>query len=237
MVRLDPASGAQSTYGTIPDFDESAQSRFGNRKPLPNGAAFGPDGSLYVTDTTQGVIWRVPPGGGAAQKWFSDPRLVSFIGPNGIRLMADQRTLLFVVSNSHPPGALEGLQAEGYKLPIATGGGPGALSTFWTGATNEGPDSLAIAQSGNVYVAEAGDGARTGFVVLSATRPRVARRASPAQRLSADIGYDTTANVAFVGTRVLFTNSANFTGNVANMAIFEYDVGDPGLPFFRPSLP
>ena len=112
VVRLDPASGAQSTYRTIPDFDESAQSRFGNRKPLPNGAAFGPDGSLYVTDTTQGVIWRVPPGGGAAQKWFSDPRLVSFIGPNGIRLMADQRTLLFVVSNSHPPGGPRGPPGE-----------------------------------------------------------------------------------------------------------------------------
>ena len=40
-----------------------------------------------------------------------------------------------------------------------------------------------------------------------------------------------------MGTRALFTNSANFTGNVANMAIFEYDVGDPGLPILRPALP
>jgi sugar lactone lactonase YvrE len=237
VVRLDPSTGAQSVYGTIPDFNESAQSRFGNRKPLPNGAAFGPDGSLYVTDTTQGVIWRIPAGGGTAQKWFSDPRLVSFIGPNGIRLMADQKTLLFVVSNSQPPGAPEGLQGKIYKLPITTTGAPGALSTFWTGGTNEGPDSLAIAQSGNVYVAEAGDGARTGFVVLSPAGRELARRQAPVHRLSPDIAYDTVADVAFVGTRVLFTNSANFTGNVANMAIFEYDVGDTGLPVLRPSIP
>jgi sugar lactone lactonase YvrE len=237
VIRLDPSSGAQSTYATIPDFDESAQSRFGNRKPLPNGAAFGPDGSLYVTDTTQGVIWRVPPGGGTAQKWFTDARLVSFIGPNGIRLMADQKTLLFVVSNSQPPGALDGLQGKIYKLPITTTGAPGALATFWTGATNEGPDSLAIAQSGNVYVAEAGDGARTGFVVLSPSGRELARRAAPVNRLSADIAYDTTADVAFAGTRALFTNSANFSGNVANMAIFAYDVGDPGLPLLKPTVP
>jgi hypothetical protein len=237
VVRLDPGTGAQSVYGTIPDFNESAQSRFGNRKPLPNGAAFGADGSLYVTDTTQGVIWRVPPGGGTAQKWFSDPRLISFIGPNGIRLMADQRTLLFVVSNSQPPGAPEGLQGKIYKLPITTSGAPGALSAFWTGGTNEGPDSLAIAQSGNVYVAEAGDGARTGFVVLSPAGRELARRQAPVHRLTADIAYDTVADVAFVGTRVLFTNSANFSGNVANMAIFEYDVGDTGLPVLRPTIP
>ncbi len=237
VIRLDPSTGAQSTYGTIPDIDESASSRFGNRKPLPNGAAFGADGALYVTDTTQGIIWKVPPGGGTAQKWFHDQRLVSFIGPNGIRLMADKATLLFVVSNSQPPGALDGLQGKIYKLPITTAGGPGTLSTFWTGAPNEGPDSLAIAQSGNVYVAEAGDGARTGFVVLSPTGRELTRRASPQHRLSADIGYDTTADVAFAGTRALFTNSANFTGNVANMAIFAYDAGEPGLPVLRPAVP
>jgi hypothetical protein len=33
-------------------------------QPLPNDAAFGPDGSLYVTDSLQAVIFRVRPGGG-----------------------------------------------------------------------------------------------------------------------------------------------------------------------------
>ena len=252
VVRLDPATGAQSTYATIPDLKPCALNgtpvggtgncsnepvEFGDRKPLPNGAAFGPDGSLYVTDTTQGTIWKVPPGGGAAQKWYDDDRLASFIGPNGIRMMADGRTLAFIVSNSQPLGAVDGLQGKVYKLPINTNGTPGTLSTLWTSLPNEGPDSLAIASSGNVYVAEAGDGNRTGFVVLSPTGQVLQRRGNPFQRLTADIAYDTVADVAFVGTRVFFTNSSNFNGNPVNMAIFEYTGGETGLTVPKPSVP
>ena len=35
---------------------------------MANYAAWGPDGSLYVTDYLQGVVWRVPPGGGEAAR-------------------------------------------------------------------------------------------------------------------------------------------------------------------------
>ncbi len=248
VLRIDPATGAQTTYATLPNKVPCSQGgtagncssedvQFGDRPPLPNGAAFGPDGSLYVTDTTQGLIWRVPPGGGSASIWFTSPALASYIGPNGIRLMADQKTLMFVHSNSQPPGATDGLQGAVYKLPIQADGRPGSLQLFWRGGTNEGPDSLALSQNGNVYVAEAGDGGRSGFVVLSPGGRVIARRQAPTHRLSADVAYDTVADVAFVGRRAVFTNSANFTGNLVNMALFSYDMGEQGQPVLRPTVP
>jgi sugar lactone lactonase YvrE len=38
--------------------------------PLPNEMAFDDDGFLYVTDSLQATIYRIPPGGGAADIWF-----------------------------------------------------------------------------------------------------------------------------------------------------------------------
>ena len=37
---------------------------------MANYGAWGPDGSLYVTDYGQAVVWRVPPGGGEAGVWL-----------------------------------------------------------------------------------------------------------------------------------------------------------------------
>ena len=42
---------------------------------IPNYGAWGPDGSLYVTDYGQPILWRIPPGGGTPQAWLTDPRL------------------------------------------------------------------------------------------------------------------------------------------------------------------
>jgi sugar lactone lactonase YvrE len=45
---------------------------------MPTFEVFGPDGSLYVSDASAPVIWRVPPGGGQAEIWFADPRLSGY---------------------------------------------------------------------------------------------------------------------------------------------------------------
>jgi len=49
---LDRRTGDQTEYAAFPE------------GAIPNYGAWGPDGSLYVTDYADGVLWRVPPGGG-----------------------------------------------------------------------------------------------------------------------------------------------------------------------------
>src|SRR5207302_6016024 len=86
---LDTRTGRQTTYATFADTPNGGT-------PMPDYAAWGPDGSLYVTDYQQDVLWRIPPGGGPAQVWLADRRLDG--GPFGtacIQLMPDHRTLLF----------------------------------------------------------------------------------------------------------------------------------------------
>src|SRR5438128_4791747 len=85
VLTLDPRTGAQSTYATFKDVPPCPPPGIGNEcsatvmdnPPEPDYAAWGPTGELYVTDYQQGLIWRVPPGGGGfpAHVWFTDPHL------------------------------------------------------------------------------------------------------------------------------------------------------------------
>lgn len=103
VVVLNPISGRQRDYASFPDVppcgsDPAAGNCSATQTDAsaePDYAAFAPDGTLYVTDIEQALIYRVLRGGGDAEVWFTDPRLESIFGPNGIQLMADRRTLLF----------------------------------------------------------------------------------------------------------------------------------------------
>ncbi len=71
IIRLDPATGGQTLYARVPDLPTCPPGGGGecspaliDQPPMPDYAAWAPDGSLYVTDYQQAVIWRIPPGGG-----------------------------------------------------------------------------------------------------------------------------------------------------------------------------
>ena len=59
--------------------------------PLSNELAFDAAGNLYVTDSLQATIFRIPAGGGAIAPWFSSPLLAGNLGAplpfgaNGLR--------------------------------------------------------------------------------------------------------------------------------------------------------
>ncbi|MDN4176057.1 hypothetical protein QWY28_24135, partial [Nocardioides sp. SOB77] len=42
---------------------------------VPNYATWGPRGELYVSDSAQPIVWRVPPRGATPRAWFTAPAL------------------------------------------------------------------------------------------------------------------------------------------------------------------
>ena len=169
-LKLDRRTGDFSQYSTFADLAPCSPGTTGpdcsptsqDLTPTPDYGAWGPDGSLYVTDFTQGVIWRVPPGGGAAQIWLSDPKLDGgMFGTTGILLGADRRTLFIAQGSSGSAGAtlLGGFNSTTgklYSVPIQANGKPGALHQIWESGPADLPDGFAIAASGRFYIPLAG---------------------------------------------------------------------------------
>lgn len=240
VIVLDPASGSQRTYATFRDVPPCGSSpggdcsaTMGDQEAGPDYATFAADGTLYVTDIDQALIWRVAPGGGTARVWFTDPRLENIFGPNGIQFMADGTTLLFAVTARGP---VTGDPTSGalYKLPIRGDGRPGTLTEFWRSRPFDGPDGFALARSGNIYLALAG----ASQVVLISPQGKEVGRAprDPAENAALEVPLDGPASAAFLGDRVLLTNQST-AGIRSSWSVLDVYAGEPGLPLLKPFAP
>ena len=121
VLKLDRDTGDFRVYSTFADVE-------GGAAPRPNYGAWGPDGSLYVTDYGQGLIWRVPPGGGPAVVWLRDAKLEGSVdfGTTGLALAGDRRTLLVAQGSSAiGNGELNPATGKIYRVPIDPAGRPG----------------------------------------------------------------------------------------------------------------
>lgn len=240
VVVLDPATGEQRRYASFRDVPpcagapdgECSQTRL-DAAAGPDYGAFAPNGDLYVTDVDQALVWKVPKGGGRAQVWLTDQRLESLYGPNGIQFMADERTLLFVNTASNP-NAGDPLTGRLYTVPVEPGGGPGALTQVWESRPLDAPDGLAIARSGNVYVALAG---ANQVLLLSPQFAELARAPrDPAANASEEIPLDGPGSLAFLGDRLLVSNHSPIRGDPASWAILDVFAGEQGLLLHRPRI-
>lgn len=220
VVRLS-ANGRQERYSTpFPDLPF-------NGPPIPNDLVFDAAGNLYVTDSLQATIWRVPPGGGAPQIWFQDPRLASpSFGPNGIRIDPSGAWLYFTMTEDVDHRSLV------YRIPLADPS-PAALEVFheYVGAV---PDGIAFGQTGLLYVTLATPFA-SGISILSPGGVEVDRLGNPPG--SPTFPYDSPASLAFTGRgNVLAVNHAVFTADEDHFAILDVWVADKGLPLARPVI-
>src|SRR4051812_24082356 len=149
IVKINVETGQQSVYAA--PFYPVYTSAFNPPAPvLINDLAFDKNGYLYVTDSFQATIWRVPPGGGAPQVWYSSSKVDGVFGPNGVRVDESSQLLYFVVS-------LDGTgSGYVYTLPLIDHPTDSDLKLFHAFAPGAVPDGIAFAKSGSLYVALAG---------------------------------------------------------------------------------
>jgi sugar lactone lactonase YvrE len=134
VLRVDPVTGGSSVFsGPI------ANSGL-------NALTFDPAGNVYVSDSFNGVIWKIGPTGGAATAWSTGPllgpgtNLTPPFGANGIEFN-NAGTEMFVANTA---------EHQIIKIPVNPDGSAGAASIFITGIN--APDGIAIDQHDNLWV-------------------------------------------------------------------------------------
>lgn len=201
--------------------------------PMPNYAAWGPSGELYVTDFQQGVVWRVPAGGGVAQVWLADRRLDGqMFGTTGIALEANLRSLLVAQGSSGGGGALTLTTGKLYRVPIGAEGRPGGMTQLWESGPTELPDGFGIARSGRVYIALLN---ANQIGVIGPDGREVERfPSSPDGSNGSEAPFDSPSSAKFLGTRLMVPNQSFLAGDQANQTVLDVETREPGLPEFIP---
>lgn len=135
VLSVDPVSGASSVFATIPMLAGS---------PGPNALTFDRDGNVYVSDSFQGIIWRIDPTGATVVPWVNDPLLrtsgVPPFGANGLEFNRDESALF--VANTGDDRII--------RIPVS-GGTPGTAQVFANSVN--GADGLIIDEHDNLWVA------------------------------------------------------------------------------------
>src|SRR4051795_7278595 len=132
VLDVNPQTGAATVFSAI-----------GPGSGL-NALTFDAQGFVLVSDSFQGIIWRIPPAGGTATVWKQDPLLTTTgvppFGANGIAFNK-ARTLLFVANTGNDS-----------IVTIANNGATGGETKVFTNSIN-GADGLVIDQNDNIWVA------------------------------------------------------------------------------------
>jgi sugar lactone lactonase YvrE len=239
VVTLDPRTGVERTWATFASLPACSSVRsgtacsagLGGQPPEPDFAAWGPDGSLYVTDYAQALIWRIGPGGGRALPWLTSSTLDGIIvGPAGIALMPGGRALM-IGNGANVSGLAAG---QLYTVPIEPGGAPGALHELWQSLPGQAPDGIALARSGDVYVSLVGPTGNAVAEVSPTGRELALVPSNPLVNAAMAIPFDAPGSVTFDGNSLIVTNEASLDNVPSHWALLQIDAGEPGLP---PSLP
>ena len=237
VMRLNTRTGRFTTYSKVRDLPicstgaTPCSPNVTDAPAIPNFAAWGRKGQLFLTDYGQAVIWRVPPGGGKARPWFTDAQLDGGeFGTTGLLLSPNRKSLL-IAQQTRQQGPTPS-QGHLYRLPIRDGKGT-ALKTMWTSQPSDLPDGFGIGRSGRIYLANAG--LTNQLVVLSPKGEELDRfpEEPGTGENGSKIPFDTPSSATFLGRRVMVANQS-FFGEREHHAVLGVYVGERGKPVFVP---
>jgi hypothetical protein len=114
-----------------------------------NDFSIGPDKALYITDTANGRIYKLPAGASTADLYLEHRTLM---GVDGITFLDGTLYVNNVVFNKL------------YRIPVDAAGKPGAPIDIWMDQPVKGPDGMRAA-NGKLFVAENGSGTIAAITV------------------------------------------------------------------------
>jgi sugar lactone lactonase YvrE len=214
VLRIELASGLQENVARIPDVpvcspaDQAGMCELSpqDAAPLPRAAALDAAGSLFVSDTSQGIVWKVSRAG-QVSLW---DKSVDFVGPTG----AGPAGLAFDAKGQLVLGVSESLVAltgAVYVVPVDASGAASNHTRLWQSNPGDKPTGVALGRSGKVYVTSTGTNA---LLVLNPD--------GSVFRTITSSAFGTPTGIAFRGHSVLITNT------VASTAV-RAPVAEPGL--------
>lgn len=191
VLSVNPRTGDAQPFMTLPA-----------SLPHPGGSGlndltFDRAGNVYVSDSFQGIVWKVPQSGGVATIWIDDPLLrttgVPPFGANGLRFNRAGSTL-FVANTGNDTVV---------QIPVV-GNDPGGPAKIFVQSIN-GADGLLIDERDNLWVVE---NQSDDIVVLDPTGKVIAKLGDfgGAIRHGSPVGLLFPASLRFSGKSLLVTN-------------------------------
>lgn len=176
LLRYAPPTRTWSVVATVPDVGPClvpqlapCQPGLQDTAPLLRGLAVDRDGTAYVADAGQGVLWRLSPGGAGLESWYAAADLLGDQGLAGIDVDASGAVLITVTR-------LPGLMADGSgtldRLRRNPDASAGARTTITRFAPGEDVVDVAVGSAG-VYVALRGSSAVVTLTPDGSERLRV----------------------------------------------------------------
>jgi hypothetical protein len=204
VLRLDLDRGRQETHATLPDvpgLDGPAQ---------PRSLTVAPGGVLFVTDSGQGMIWRISTDG-TAEPWhvFAKSEATSATG-----ITLDANGDILVVASTP-------LQGSVYRIDVQRDGTAGTRTTLVTLEPLAGPAGISATPGGGMVVAMASS---NELVLLGPDGAEQARLTAEEVAQHADVPLDGPTGVVASGRSLLVTNQSPRANDESHWVVFDIEL-------------